>query len=239
MTRWLVVGISGATNSGKSTVTRKLLGGLPSTSRLICQDDYFYPEDSPHHIPCPGGVSHHNWEIISSLDMNKMMEDVLEIVESCPEPVNEAPVPKSVSNKISFSSCVSDYNTKDLPVLLLDGFLIFGHRKLAEMCDLRYFLTMTREPCWERRKCRAYDPPDPPGYFEHCVWPEYESHLKHVKESVPNVVFLNGMEDHYSTIYQQVKATSTLDTSACISKGQLLHYNTVVQGLERKNYTQL
>ncbi|KAK8735670.1 hypothetical protein OTU49_005259 [Cherax quadricarinatus] len=218
MSRWLIVGISGATNSGKSTLAKKLLEILPETTRLICQDDYFYPVDSAHHIPSPGGLNNHNWEVLSSLDMNKMIKDITETINSIPElPVKD---PVSTSVTVSLSSCLNG-SVGSLPILLLEGFLLFGHSKLAEMCDLRYFLKLSREQCWQRRSCRIYDPPDPLGYFEQCVWPMHELHLKYVKEHVPDLIFLNGKEDHSSVVYKEILEASR--TLSCKPNGHLLH----------------
>lgn len=211
MSQWLIVGISGVTNGGKSTLTKRLVEQLPCTTRVLSQDDYFYPEDSCHHIPCPGGLQHHNWDVISSVDMERMMKDIKQITAPGPREEFEALVSSDVSCKASVPC--SAMGTR--PVMLLDGFLLFGNTQLAAKCDLRYFFTLTREQCWQRRCNRVYEPPDPPGYFDVCVWPMYESHLKYVKESVANVVFLNGMEDPLESVLRDIVAASKSYPSAC------------------------
>ena len=35
--------------------------------------------------------------------------------------------------------------------MILEGFLVPNDRYLAEICDLKYFFTLTRNQCWERR----------------------------------------------------------------------------------------
>ncbi|XP_045620241.1 nicotinamide riboside kinase 2-like [Procambarus clarkii] len=231
MSRWLIVGISGATNSGKSTLAKKLLEVLPDTTRIICQDDYFYPEDSPQHIPCPGGLPHHNWDVISSLDMNKMIRDITEILKSTLKPNIKTAISKTDASERGLS-CLNDSHVRNLPVLLLEGFLLFGDDKLAEMCDLRYFLTLNHKLCWERRSSRIYNPPDPPGYFEHCVWPMYESHLKYVKEHVPDLKFVCGKGDPFPVIHQEILAASR--SLGYMPNDQLLHYNDL-NGLKQHN----
>lgn len=202
MSSWVVVGISGVTNGGKSTLTQQLQSCLPTHTQVISQDDYFFPQDSQYHVPCPGGLRHHNWDIITALDMKKMMYDVTEIVKSHPD--------------LSDCSCeastvTSQSDVMDLsPVLLLDGFTLYDHQGILEVCDLRYFLTLRREECWERRSLRTYDPPDPPGYFEACVWPMYEQHLARVEEGVPDVMFLDGKKDNFPLVLQQVTAAARL-----------------------------
>lgn len=202
MSSWLVVGISGVTNGGKSTVTQQLQSCLPCHTKVISQDDYFFPEDSPHHVPCPGGVRHHNFDTLSALDMKTMMQDVTEILNSHVDHTKQC-------TKGGDGTHV--WNETDLsPVLLVDGFILYDHPGILELCDLRYFFTLSREDCWERRKTRVYDPPDPPGYFEACVWPMYEEHLARVKEGVPDVVFLDGQLDNFPLIHQQVLKAARL-----------------------------
>ena len=205
MSPWLVVAMSGVTNGGKSTATRQLLDVLPGSTRFLCQDDYFYLEDSPHHVPCPGNLKHHNWDVIGSMDMEKMKLDVRNIINSPPSSEEDG-------NSIHDSSL--DHDASSLltycPILLLDGFLLFDDAELTAMCDLRYFFTLTREQCWERRSQRVYDPPDPPGYFDVCVWPMYEEHLDRVRKNVDEVIFLDGMQEHFSIIHHQVLEAAKL-----------------------------
>ncbi|XP_068242307.1 nicotinamide riboside kinase 1-like isoform X1 [Palaemon carinicauda] len=185
MCQWLVVSLCGVTNGGKSTLMKELLKVLPDSTKFLCQDNYFYPEDSSHHIPCPGSLKHHNWDIISAVDMEKMKLDVRNIINSTP---------------CNSNSSIQTYR----PILLLDGFLLFDDSELTAMCDLRYFITLSREQCWERRKNRNYDPPDPPGYFDLCVWPMYEEHLDRVKKTVAEVIFLDGTKWWLEAVSQQI-----------------------------------
>lgn len=194
MSSWLVVGISGVTNGGKSTLAQQLQSRLPTHTQLISQDDYFFSKDSQYHVPCPGGLAHHNWDIITALDMKKMVCDVKEIVKSHPDTDgSDSPLSEAVGLR---------------PVLLMDGFILYDDPEILELCDLRYFFTLTQEECWERRSQRTYDPPDPPGYFEVCVWPMYEEHLAKVREGVANIVYLDGMEENLPSVLQQVTAAA-------------------------------
>ncbi|XP_037787815.1 nicotinamide riboside kinase 2-like [Penaeus monodon] len=203
MSHWVVVGISGVTNGGKSTLTNKLLETLPGTVKLINQDDYFYPEDSQHHVPAPGGLKTKIWDFFKSLDMERMEKDVLDIINSkIPEKSDidrgVYSAPRSDPSSSSSANAVHYH-----PVLLLDGFLLYDHKGLMDICNLKYFLTLTREQCWDRRKSRLYEPPDPPGYFDHCVWPMYEAHLKRI-EKMPGVVFLDGVGNPYQEVCKKI-----------------------------------
>lgn len=210
MSGWIVIAFSGVTNGGKGTITKHLMDVLPPSTRLICQDDYFFTEDYPHHVMSPGGLNHFNWDIITSLDMEKMTQDVQAIVSSKPKLdeaffVNNDP-DGSVKSNVGVNSDASK-NSHTRPILLLDGFLLFDHPPLASMCDLKYFFTLGKDECYRRRQARDYDPPDPPGYFDACVWPMYQKYLANVKSNIESVTFLDGTllpEDIFQKVYTDV-----------------------------------
>jgi nicotinamide/nicotinate riboside kinase len=182
----IVIGISGATCSGKSTLASKIHKNFPR-SVMIRQDDYFLPPDDLRHIKVEE-LNHINWELITSLDMQKMHSDIVNILES---------YKKDTTNWTSM-------------ILILDGFLLFKHKAITNLCDYKYFLTLTEKQCWERRKERIYEPPDVPGYFDKVVWPEY---VKYQNEIVQNcnienklrevVTFIDGSK-HIEEIYNMV-----------------------------------
>lgn len=164
----LIIGISGATCSGKSSLAIRIHESHPH-SILIKQDDYFLPIDDPRHINIPE-LNHYNWEILTSMDMKKMISDVQDIVQN-------------------------ENNTR---LLILEGFLLFNCKQLADICDLKYSLTLTREQCWERRKKRTYNPADVPGYFEKVVWPEYMRHQSEIMKDTnlhKSIIFIDGSKD--------------------------------------------
>ncbi|XP_050090582.1 nicotinamide riboside kinase 2 [Anopheles aquasalis] len=93
METWLVIGISGVTNGGKTTLAKSLESYLLSQqgkgffkenlmlNRVValCQDDYFLPVDSPKHCVIEK-LNHINWEILSSLDMERMCYDIMKLL---------------------------------------------------------------------------------------------------------------------------------------------------------------
>lgn len=182
--QWVVVGISGATCSGKSTLARNLHEALPQ-SVIVCQDDYFLPVDSPSHIKVEA-LGHLNWEIITALDMKSMRSDVHSILSQDP---STAELPSKAKRSLSNSAV----RTTTFPnLLILEGFLLLNDHVLSNLCDLQYYLTLTKEQCWERRRVRTYDPPDIPDYFDLVVWPEYEKHRDQILGQ-RNIKFIEGI----------------------------------------------
>lgn len=229
MSGWIVIAFSGITNGGKGTITKRLLDVLPPSTRLICQDDYFFTEEYPRHVMSPGGLNHFNWDIITSLDMERMTQDVQAILASKPI-LNEA---FSVNNDpVDFAKTKAGVNSgasrisHTRPILLLDGFLLFDYPPLASMCDLKFFFTLDKVECFGRRQARNYDPPDPPGYYDVCVWPMYQKYLANVRNNIESVTFLDGSllpEAIFQKVYTDVLKAVRLPTHSnfvpsCVTK---------------------
>lgn len=176
---WLIVGISGVTCSGKSSLATSLLSFLSNPLqdsaehrihqvRLIRQDDYFYKRDSPHHTWIPE-MNYINREIMSALDMQRMISDIEACIYGLCQPIDGT-----------------------INILLIEGFLIFNHPKVLSLCNVRIEVQITQAVCRERRKLRTYNPPNPIGYFESFIWPFYEKHSAEYRQDVTDLIAVNG-----------------------------------------------
>lgn len=184
---WLIVGISGVTCGGKTTLSQSLYEFLsnPANShtfkeniiigevRLVNQDDYFLPDDHPAH-EWIDSISHINFDVISALDMPRMCSDMNVILGKRFHLYQRRP------------------NVQVVNILLVEGFLIFNHSVTNRLCQLKFHIHLPYEKCYQRRIKRAYDPPDVTGYFEICVWPMYEAHFNELKEK-DDIILLNGI----------------------------------------------
>lgn len=193
----LVIGISGITCGGKTTLVTKLHNILPE-STVFTQDDYFRNDvNDPMHIWVPE-LNHINFDILSSLDMDKMMDDVLKFIGN-----NFAQIPSKKAE--NFKNNIQSDNINNLHeeikshihVLIIEGFTIFNYKKWLSLFNLKYFLTLDKEECYKRRIKRVYDPPDCPGYFEKVAWPEYQKNKKEVEESVEDVKYFNNIGPNF------------------------------------------
>ena len=81
---------------------------------------------------------------------------------------------------------------------------------------LRFFLTLTRETCWDRRQKRSYDPPDPPGYFDKVAWPHYLKNLAEIREKAA-ITYLDGGDSVGTNLVQVLTKVMSL---AVPSKGE-------------------
>uniref|UniRef100_A0A1B6DYV3 Phosphoribulokinase/uridine kinase domain-containing protein n=1 Tax=Clastoptera arizonana TaxID=38151 RepID=A0A1B6DYV3_9HEMI len=177
---WFVLGISGITCGGKTTLVDGLKEKYPQLKN-IRQDDYFLSEDDPRQIKLPS-LDSVNWEIMSSLDMEKMRSDVASILNR----------PK-ISTQERF--------------LVLDGFLVLNDEFLSNICTKKLFFTLPKDESERRRILRPpYKdlPQDKPGYFDKIVWPEYLKAKEEAFQLNPDIEFIDGSRDSKSILNEVV-----------------------------------
>lgn len=171
---WLVIGISGVTCGGKTSLTLRLRDLLnqyffsrKKTVNILTlsQDDFFLKPEDPRHVFLPS-LGHNNWELPTAVDLNKMHQKALGIISG----KENAEIEKT-SNVEMEAVGESKFGLKG--ILLIEGFLCLNHEPTRTLCHLGYYIVLSRTTCEKRRLCRTYDPPDIPGYFEQVVWPEH------------------------------------------------------------------
>ncbi|KAI8634098.1 nicotinamide riboside kinase 1 [Xylariaceae sp. FL1651] len=197
----IIVGISGASSSGKTTLARLLRDVFPHTF-ILHEDDFYRPENE---LPTKDGLL--DWDCAESLnfeDMARALEHIRAegtfppFVDSKEDQnsIGACPVPDSAISaaKARVEAWLapgqpghwifSSSSSPELRICLLDGFLLFGpepplRRITDELLDVRFFLTVSRQKATARREARdGYVTlegfwTDPPGYVEKIVWPNY------------------------------------------------------------------
>lgn len=92
MEQWLVIGISGVTCGGKTTLANRLFNYLKEMQgqeiktglevnrvEVIKQDDYFRQVEDPNHQKIEQ-LNHINWDIIESIDTDRMTSDIMKLL---------------------------------------------------------------------------------------------------------------------------------------------------------------
>ncbi|XP_047380416.1 nicotinamide riboside kinase 1 isoform X5 [Sciurus carolinensis] len=159
----------GVTNGGKTTLAKNLQKHLPNCS-IISQDDFFKPE-SEIETDKNGFLQ---YDVLEALNMEEMMSAISCWMESPGHSVGST----------------DGRSTEEIPILIIEGFLLFNYKPLDTLWNRSYFLTIPYEECKRRRSTRVYEPPDPPGYFDGHVWPMY---LKHRRE-MENITWEVGLQ---------------------------------------------
>ncbi|KAH8395355.1 hypothetical protein KR222_010545 [Zaprionus bogoriensis] len=103
MPQWLVIGVSGVTCGGKTTLAHGLydyfkglrnapLWNTPYTIgdvKIVSQDDYFLPVDDRRHLMVES-LNVINFEVLGALDMKQMLVDIAQIINGPPTELIES-----------------------------------------------------------------------------------------------------------------------------------------------------
>lgn len=203
MTSWFVIGVSGVSCAGKTSLAQNirdfLVNGQFSEPKwnadpliedlrrrmthncqfrmgqveLLHQDDYYLPEQFQEDVE---ELGHKNWELITGIDMKRMCTDIENVLR------------RDLSNSLYHGQMHQNI----INILIVEGFTIFANPFVLELCNLKVHIHLPYEKCFERRKLRVYDPADVVGYFEMCVWPEYDKYFRDRIKERKDVRLLNG-----------------------------------------------
>lgn len=182
----ILIGISGVSSSGKTTLSRLLRDIFPDT--FILHEDDFYKTDKE--IPYKGDVQ--DWDCLESINLPEL-EQALDFIKSNgnlpptleskedSNSVGESGVDKARVAELKEQAHANDSNQKRLPIAIIDGFLLFSDdmKAIRELFDVKLFLRTDYKTAKSRREARSgyvtlegfWE--DPPGYVDNIVWPNY------------------------------------------------------------------
>ncbi|XP_028856607.1 muscle-specific beta 1 integrin binding protein [Denticeps clupeoides] len=193
-----IIGIGGITNGGKTTLTDRLVKVLPNCC-VVHQDDFFKPPDQIE----VGEDGYKQWDVITSLDMEAMVNTIRGWTEN---PVKFA---RSHGMPVSASSDDEDEEGQ-VHILIVEGFLLYNHKPLTDFFNKCYYITIPYEECKQRRSSRQYTVPDPPGLFDGHVWPMYLKHRNEMEDSCLPIEYLSGLmskDDIFTCVHEDIQNT--------------------------------
>ncbi|KAI1780487.1 P-loop containing nucleoside triphosphate hydrolase protein [Hypoxylon cercidicola] len=197
----VIVGISGASSSGKTTLARLLRDVFPGTF-ILHEDDFYRPETE---LPSRDGLL--DWDCAEAIDIPEMTRALLHIrthgtfppfVDSKEDQNSIGECPVSTSSIASAKSKVAAWllpgapghailqdapHASGLRMCVLDGFLLYSSEMEAggvpPLLDAKLLLLVSKARATQRRERRdGYVTiegfwTDPPGYVDKIVWPNY------------------------------------------------------------------
>ncbi|KAI7866005.1 P-loop containing nucleoside triphosphate hydrolase protein [Spinellus fusiger] len=187
-----ILGISGPSCSGKTTLT-KILHRLLKNSVVIYQDDYFKTDDQ---IPMDPATQLANWDCPDAIDFPALIDTIhyarthqgeLPFNKRSQEIHNahDGALYISAAMLSSLEAYVSAL-PQGMHYVLVDGFMLYGDSALYAEFDKRLFITASYDTLKQRRESRTgYTTiegfwADPPGYFDMIVWPQFLKWNKHL-----------------------------------------------------------
>ncbi|KAG6039716.1 hypothetical protein E4U41_002155 [Claviceps citrina] len=188
----LVIGLSGCSSSGKTTLARLLRDIFPNTF-ILHQDDFYKPEQE---LPLKHGLL--DWDCAGAIDVPAMADALSYTRQHAAFPptltskedqnsLGDCPVPDEVVAALRTKvhqalPPTHPLKNKSLRLCLLDGFLLYGPSIMAAIrphLDLKLFVRTSYARAKARREARdGYVTvegfwTDPPGYVDRIVWPNY------------------------------------------------------------------
>ncbi|ODV92259.1 hypothetical protein CANCADRAFT_15924, partial [Tortispora caseinolytica NRRL Y-17796] len=187
----MLLGISGATSCGKSTVV-KILSRLLDNVAVIHQDDFYKADDE---IPVRDGVA--DWDCKEAIKVDELYDVLAEAratgnvkehtsfegkLDKFSELVND--------NELQLLAAIVNAQTNNnTKIIIVDGFMLYLDDRFLNLFDKKYLVHAPYHVLKARRENRKgyYTEQgfweDPKGYFDKIVWPAYvEENGKYFKD---------------------------------------------------------
>lgn len=142
----MIVGISGGSCSGKTTVCEKLKYNLEKvgvTVTLICQDNFY------NNVGVGIGVDieNYNFDHPEAIDLDLLYDRVFALKNN-----NEVELPQY--SFIEHKRLAETVTVKPAQVIIVEGILIFNHKELFDCFDLKVFVRADADTMLSRRLIR-------------------------------------------------------------------------------------
>lgn len=132
-----IVGIGGSTRSGKTTLSRALYNHYSRQSNTavyhIGQDSYFRTIKPKQLF---GALTFDNWECPEAVDFDRFYNAI-------------------ISTKNEAQEKLKDSTQYKEALIIVEGFLLFHEERIVNLLDVKYFITIPKQLCHERR-CAPY-----------------------------------------------------------------------------------
>ncbi|MGB0777705.1 MAG: uridine kinase [Flavobacteriaceae bacterium] len=165
----LILGIAGGTGSGKTTVVNRIMQELPQGEVTVISQDHYYKDTSELSYEQRTKI---NFDHPSSIDFDLLTKNLTELKEGN---VVEQPVYSFVTHNRTSDKLI----THPKKVVIVEGILIFNHKPLMDLLDIKIFVHADAD---ERLIRRAYRDIKERGRDIEEVLSRYQNTLKPMHE---------------------------------------------------------
>lgn len=135
----LIIGIAGASGSGKSTFARYIHNAYPDRSSILSLDEFYFD----FKISDNQSKRDINFDHPNCIDFNLLQTVILDLKEQ-----GQAEIPKY---SFASSSRTGSHLFNAPEILILEGHLLFTNPAIVELIDLKYFIEASLDICLIRR----------------------------------------------------------------------------------------
>jgi len=125
----IIIGICGASASGKTTLATRLQHLLPHNVTIISQDSYF--KHLPH-LSLQERIQF-NWDCPDGLDIDLLCEQLMMIKQGYS-------IEQPVRNFYTFSRELFTKTVHPAPIIIVEGILIFAIEEIRKLCDIKIYI---------------------------------------------------------------------------------------------------
>lgn len=139
----IVIGVSGGSASGKTTVANQIKDVFKENVELLSHDFYYLPLD---HLPFEDRIKL-NFDHPDAFDTERLIEDIKKLKQSMP-------IERPVYSYTEYTRLAETIRVNPAKVIILEGFMIFVNEKLRELMDIKVFVDADADERLIRRICR-------------------------------------------------------------------------------------
>jgi uridine kinase len=126
----VVIGITGGSGSGKTTVTQEIFDQFRDKSILIIEQDYYYKDQS--HLPFEERLKT-NYDHPLAFDTDLLISHVSKLL-------NYEPIEKPVYDYTQHTRSSETIHVEPKEVIILEGILVLEDEKLRNLMDIKIFV---------------------------------------------------------------------------------------------------
>ena len=130
MKRPVVIGITGGTGSGKSTVAKAIFKSLPEKNILILQQDAYYKDQS--HIPMEKRIQT-NYDHPLAFDTELLISHIQKLLAWIP-------VDKPIYDFSIHNRSTETIRVEPREIIILEGIMILEDKRLRDLMDIKIFV---------------------------------------------------------------------------------------------------
>jgi uridine kinase len=162
----MMIGVSGATRAGKGELSRQLQAKY-NVPQVLCLDNCFIsrrrvPKDLTSNWECPQVL---DWDQF----VNQLKVYKAQLTTQCME--------CRFTGDRQTAQAQNPTPVKKREVGIAEGFLLFAHAEVLRELDVKIFLSISKEVCYQRRMSTKRVSEE---YFEKVLWPSYLRYNSHI-----------------------------------------------------------
>ncbi len=126
----LIIGISGGTGCGKTTVVNQIVSDLPQGEVTVLSQDHYYKDTSNLSYEARTKI---NFDHPNSIDFNLLLEQLTALKEG-------KTVQQPVYSFVEHNRTKKTISTSPRKVVIVEGILVFTNPKLRDLFDIKIYV---------------------------------------------------------------------------------------------------